>query len=108
MNQPPDDSKARVALFQKREIRPRDARRRTTTSLRVDRCVQSFRRWKKVRKHDLDLSKPLKGGGQFVPPFVLVYEALRSSSASVDEYNKCRTRERENARDRDRLIRTML
>jgi DNA-damage-inducible protein D len=78
MNESEGNPEARVALFQKREIR------RTThndewwfvitdiIAVLTD-CADPSDYWKKMRKRDPDLGKALRGGGQFVPPLALEF-----------------------------------
>jgi len=76
MNKPYDDPKARVALFQKREIRRTMHHDEwwfaiTDIIAALTDSADPSDYWKKMRKRDPDLGKALQGGGQFVPPLAL-------------------------------------
>jgi len=78
MNKPYDDPKARVALFQKREIRRTMHHDEwwfaiTDIIAALTDSADPSDYWKKMRKRDPDLGKALQGGGQFVPPLALEF-----------------------------------
>jgi DNA-damage-inducible protein D len=71
-------SNARVALFQKREIRRvmHDGEwwfPITDIIAALTDSPDPTGYWKKMRKRDPDLGRALKGGGQFVPPLALQF-----------------------------------
>ena len=78
MNEPDDNPEARVALFQKREIRRTIHNNEwwfviTDIIAALTDSTDPSGYWKKMRKRDPDLGKPLQGGGQFVPPLALEF-----------------------------------
>ena len=73
MNEPDGNPEARVALFQKREIRRTMHNSEwwfviTDIIAALTDSADPSDYWKKMRKRDPDLGKALQGGGQFVPP----------------------------------------
>ena len=73
MNEPDGNPEARVALFQKREIRRTMQNNEwwfviTDIIAALTDAADPSDYWKKMRKRDPDLGKALQGGGQFVPP----------------------------------------
>ena len=78
MNEPDSNPEARVALFQKREIRRvmyNDEWWFVITdiiSVLTD-SADPAEYWKKMRKRDPDLGKAIQGGGQLVPPLALEF-----------------------------------
>lgn len=78
MNEPDDNPKARVALFQKRQIRRTLHNNEwwfviTDIITALTDAADPSDYWKKMRKRDPDLGKALQGGGQFVPPLALEF-----------------------------------
>jgi DNA-damage-inducible protein D len=78
VNQSSSISRARAALFQKREIRRtmhNDDWWYVITDIiaALTDSADPSDYWKKMRKRDPDLSKVLQGGGQFVPPLALEF-----------------------------------
>jgi len=68
-----DDSKGRVACFQKREIRRTMHHNEwwfviTDVIAALTDSADPSEYWKKMRKRDPDLSKALQGGGTNCPP----------------------------------------
>jgi prophage antirepressor-like protein len=73
-----DDPKDRVASFQKREIRRTMHDGEwwfviTDVIAALTDSADPSEYWKKMRNRDPDLSKALKGGGQFVPPLAFEF-----------------------------------
>ena len=73
MNEPDGNPEARVALFQKREIRRMIQNNEwwfviTDIIAALTDAADPSDYWQKMRKRDPDLGKALQGGGQFVPP----------------------------------------
>ena len=73
-----DDPKDRVARFQKREIRRTMHDGEwwfviTDVIAALTDSADPSEYWKKMRNRDPDLSKALKGGGQFVPPLAFEF-----------------------------------
>ena len=78
MNEPDGNPEARVALFQKREIRRTMHNNEwwfviTDIIAALTDAADPSDYWKKMRKRDPDLGKALQGGGQFVPPLALEF-----------------------------------
>ena len=78
MNEPDGNPEARIALFQKREIRRTMHNNEwwfviTDIIAALTDSADPADYWKKMRKRDPDLGKALQGGGQFVPPLALVF-----------------------------------
>ncbi len=78
MNEPSSNPEARVALFQKREIRRTMHNDEwwfviTDIIAALTDSVDPSDYWKKMRKRDPDLGKALEGGGQSVPPLALEF-----------------------------------
>lgn len=78
MNEPDGNPEARVALFQKREIRRTMHNSEwwfviTDIIAALTDAADPSDYWKKMRKRDPDLGKALQGGGQFVPPLALEF-----------------------------------
>jgi len=78
MNVPDGNPEARVALFQKREIRRTMHNNEwwfviTDIIAVLTDAADPSDYWKKMRKRDPDLGKALQGGGQFVPPLALEF-----------------------------------
>ncbi len=78
VNNSNNDSKTRVALFQKREIRRTLHNNEwwfviTDIIAALTDSTDPSDYWKKMRKRDPDLGKILQGGGQFVPPLALEF-----------------------------------
>jgi prophage antirepressor-like protein len=78
MTEPDANPKARLALFQKREIRR--ARHNdewwfviTDIIVALTDSASPSEYWKKMRKRDPDLGKASQGGGQIVPPLALEF-----------------------------------
>jgi prophage antirepressor-like protein len=77
-HEPGGKSKARVALFQKREIRRTMHNNEwwfviTDIIVALTDAADPSDYWKKMRKRDPDLGKALQGGGQFDPPLALEF-----------------------------------
>jgi DNA-damage-inducible protein D len=73
-----DDHNTRVALFQKRQIRRTMHHDEwwfviTDIIAVLTDSADPSDYWKKMRKRDPNLSRPLQGGGQFVPPLALEF-----------------------------------
>ena len=78
MNAPNSNPTARVALFQKREIRRTMHNNEwwfviTDIIAALTDAADPSDYWKKMRKRDPDLGKALQGGGQFIPPLALEF-----------------------------------
>jgi hypothetical protein len=78
MNEHDGNPEARVALFQKREIRRTMHNDEwwfviTDIIAALTDSADPSGYWKKMRKRDPDLGRALKGGGQFVPPLALEF-----------------------------------
>lgn len=78
MTEPDGNPKARMALFQKREIRRTLHNAEwwfviTDIIVALTDSADPSENWKKMRKRDPDLGKALQGGGQFVPPLGLEF-----------------------------------
>ena len=78
MNEPDGNPEARVAIFQKREIRRMMHNSEwwfviTDIIAALTDAVNPSDYWKKMRKPDPDLGKALQGGGQFVPPLAVEF-----------------------------------
>ena len=78
MNEPAGNPEARIALFQKREIRRTMHNNEwwfviTDILAALTDAADPSDYWKKMRKRDPDLGKALQGGGQFVPPLALEF-----------------------------------
>jgi len=78
MNEPDGNPEARIALFQKREIRRTMHNNEwwfviTDIIAALTDAAYPSDYWKKMRKRDPDLGKALQGGGQFVPPLALEF-----------------------------------
>ena len=78
MNEPGSNPDARVALFQKREIRRTLHNNEwwfviTDIIAALTDSADPSDYWKKMRKRDPDLGKALQGGGQFAPPLALEF-----------------------------------
>ncbi len=79
MNEPNSASEARVALFEKREIRRVLYDTEwwfviTDIVAVLTDSADPSEYWKKMRRRDPDLGKALQGGGQFVPPLALEFK----------------------------------
>ena len=78
MNEPDDNPNARVAVFQKREIRRTMHNHEwwfviTDIIAALTDSANPADYWKKMRKRDPDLGKAHQGGGQSVPPLSLEF-----------------------------------
>ena len=81
MNQPHDDPHARVALFQKREIRRTMHDGEwwfviTDIIAALTDAADPSDYWKKMRRRDPDLGKALKGGDNLSLPLALEFTTL--------------------------------
>jgi len=91
MNEPDDNPKARVALFQKLQIRRTMHNNEwwfviTDIIATLTDSADPSDYWEKMRKRDPYLGKALQGGGQFVPPLPWSSRrpaGLRNSSAGT-------------------------
>ncbi len=81
MNEPDSNPEARVALFQKRQIRRVMHNNEwwfvlTDIIAALTDAADPSDYWKKMRKRDPDLGAALQGGGQFVPPLALEFATV--------------------------------
>ena len=91
MNEPDDNPKARVAVFQKREIRRTMHNNEwwfviTDIIAALTDSANPSDYWKKMRKRDPDLGKAYEGGDNLSPPFPWNSQrpaGLRNSSAGT-------------------------
>ncbi len=78
MSDPRSNPEARVALFQKREIRRTQHNDEwwfviTDIIVALTDSADPSEYWKKMRKRDPGLGQALQGGGQLVPPLALEF-----------------------------------
>jgi hypothetical protein len=91
MNKPDGNPEARVALFQKREIRRTMHNNEwwfviTDIIAALTDSADPSDYWKKMRKRDPDLGKALQGGVNLSPPFPGVRYGRRASETPVLEH----------------------
>jgi hypothetical protein len=93
MNEPDGNPEARIALFQKRQIRRTMHNNEwwfviTDIIAALTDAADPSDYWKKMRKRDPDLGKVFQGGGQIVPPLALEF-ATTGGRQKLQCWNTC-------------------